>query len=150
MKVWEISFARSVIRTVTKHLHNNIRCMKNVGTIRENFHSLSGILVVRIASFRARPSLHYNFQSRLGQIGDYGRHQRNTPLPWVTFSGHPKDHAPSSSLVNCSYSPFQLLLAAVFFPGMKQLFKHGALRMRLIWFPLETRSGGIAPDCAVK
>ncbi len=89
MKVRKISFARFVIRTVTKHLHDNIRCAKNFGAIRENFHSLCGILVVRIAGVGARPSLHYNFQSSLGQIGDYGRHQRYAPLPWITFAGHP-------------------------------------------------------------
>src|SRR6266446_1009373 len=35
MKVWKIIFARSVIRTVAKHLNNNIRYMKNLGTSHE-------------------------------------------------------------------------------------------------------------------
>src|SRR6266704_718943 len=66
MKVWKISFTRSVVRTVTEHLNNRIRYTKNIGTFRENFHSLCRVLIVRIAGFHTCSSLHDNFQSRLG------------------------------------------------------------------------------------
>ena len=64
--MWEVSFARSVIRTVTKHLHNNIRCTKNFSAFRENFPSLCRVLVVEIAGLHPRPCLDYNFQSGFG------------------------------------------------------------------------------------
>ena len=64
--MWEISFARSVIRTVTKHLHNNIRCTKNFSAFRENFPSLCRVLVIEIAGLGPRTRLEYNFQSCLG------------------------------------------------------------------------------------
>src|SRR5206468_4476857 len=98
MKEWKIIFARSVIRTVAKHLNNNIRYTKNLGTLRENLRSLCGVFVVRIAGFRTRSSFHYNFQSRLGQIGDDRRHECYATLPWIGFVGKPKNHVTSSDL----------------------------------------------------
>ncbi len=83
---------RHVVGTVAKNLHDNVSGGKHRSAVRNDLRALVGILGIGIASLDSSAGLNVNFETRFGQRReDYG-HERNPPLPRISFFRHTDDH----------------------------------------------------------
>jgi hypothetical protein len=77
-------------------LGDDIGGSKEFGAIGDDFRAFRNVISVRIAGFSAGIGLDGNFQARFGQIGNYGGHQGNAPLPRKALTGNTNNHYVSS------------------------------------------------------
>ena len=84
--------AVNVVGTVAEKLNNDVSGGKYRAALFDNFRALLGILRVGIAGSTASSRLHMDLETRFGQGGEDGRHERNPPLARIDFFGNANDH----------------------------------------------------------
>src|ERR1019366_8647464 len=81
-----------VVGTVAKNLHDYVRGSKHGSAVRNDLRALVGILGIGIAGLDSSAGLYVNFETRFGQRREDYRHERNPPLPRISFFRHTDDH----------------------------------------------------------
>jgi hypothetical protein len=89
----KVSLASHVIRTVAKHLHNNVSRAEDGGTIGSNLSALLYVNRVGIAGPLASARLDNHFESGLRECGDDAGNERNPALSRIAFLRNSNNHA---------------------------------------------------------
>jgi hypothetical protein len=92
----KVGFAGAVVGAVAKNLGDDVGGSKEFGAIGDDFRTLGHVIGVWVTGFEAGVSLDGNFHTRFGEIGNYGGHQGNAPLPRKALTGNTNNHYVSS------------------------------------------------------
>src|SRR5208337_182848 len=85
-----------VVGAITEHLQNDLRYVKDLGTVRKDLAASADVLRVGISGFQPSTSFQHDFETGLGKIRDYRRYKRYAPLSRKAFSGNTNYHEASS------------------------------------------------------
>ena len=80
---------------MTQELRYDVRALKYFRAARDQLCSLGRVVGVWIARQHPAARLDMNFEPGLGQIWNYGRHERYPALARINLLGHTYDHVPS-------------------------------------------------------
>src|ERR1700686_2736884 len=92
MKERDVGLAGFVIGAVAKNLRDDVRGAKNLAAIPQDFRAFGDVIGVWITGFGTCARFNDYFESCFGEIGNYGGHQRDAPLPRKSFAGHTDNH----------------------------------------------------------